>query len=231
MEVPWKTHRSPGSPCPYLEGQTFVQEYFLARGMDEELWGTLLAQGWRRFGTFFFRPRCPQCRACTPLRLPAAQVEMSKSLKKVWNKNLDVEFSTEPLVFSQELYEIYARHGESRFGEQPDQDHFQETFFTPGAPGLLTSYRINGTLVAAGFTDLATNGFSSVYFVYRPELSDRSLGTYSVLRECRAAAETGREWYYLGYWVPGNPRMEYKHRFRPRQTMDWETGLWTDDDS
>lgn len=230
-EVPWTTHRSPGAPCPYLEGRTFVQEYFLARGMDGETWSVLLSQGWRRFGTFFFRPRCPSCQACTPLRLPVRDLEYSKSLRKVWNKNADVKFSLEPLTWSPELFEVYASHGSHRFGEEPDNEHFRDTFFAPGAPGVLTTYRIGDHLAAAGFTDQAAQALSSVYFVYRPEESSRSLGTYSVLRECKLAADLGLDWYYLGYWVPGNPRMAYKHRFQPRQLFDWATDEWRDDNS
>jgi arginine-tRNA-protein transferase len=66
-----------------------------------------------------------------------------------------------------------------------------------------------------------------VYFVYADRFADRSLGIYSVLRECELAQERGKSWYYLGYWVQGNATMAYKGRFQPRQTLDWETGNWT----
>ena len=65
-----------------------------------------------------------------------------------------------------------------------------------------------------------------MYFVFHQDFADRSLGIYSVLKECQLATQRGKRWYYLGYWVQGNATMAYKGKFGPRQVMDWSTGEW-----
>jgi arginine-tRNA-protein transferase len=51
-----------------------------------------------------------------------------------------------------------------------------------------------------------------------------------VLRECALAEEWGMKWYYLGYWVQGNATMAYKGKFFPRETMNWDSGNWNNED-
>ncbi|OHD12738.1 MAG: hypothetical protein A2Z96_06520 [Spirochaetes bacterium GWB1_48_6] len=104
-----------------------------------------------------------------------------------------------------------------------------EMFFHPGVPAFMTTYRLEGKLIALGFLDESDQGLSSVYFIYGDSYQSRSLGTYSVLRECALVKEMGLAYYYLGYWVPGNSRMEYKHRFRPRELYKWNENLWCEE--
>jgi arginine-tRNA-protein transferase len=148
------------------------------------------------------------------------------SQRKVWARNADVEMAVAPLEYRDEYFELYENHSRVRFQKESDPDDFRRTFFTASVPAFLTEYRIGGRLAGLGFCDEGVDALSSVYFVFHDDFADRSLGTYSVLRECALAVERGRRWYYLGYWVQGNPTMAYKGRFVPRQIMDWDTGFW-----
>lgn len=213
--------------CPYLPDRRFVQRHFFGIETDSEETAGLQAAGWRRFGAFFFRPHCPGCRACQPVRIDAPALVLSPSQRKVWHKNSDVVMTVAPLEYRPEYYEVYEDHSRVRFGKDPDPEDFRETFFQPSVPAFVTEYRIGGRLAGLGFCDEGADGLSSVYFVFHSDFADRSLGTYSVLRECALAADRGRRWYYLGYWVDGNATMAYKGRFQPRQVMDWETGEWS----
>lgn len=217
---------APPVECPYLPDQTFVQSYFFGVEADPDETATLQARGWRRFGEFFFRPHCPGCTACWPLRIEAAHLKPTASQRRVWARNADVALTVAPLEYSEEYYRLYENHSRVRFHKETDREDFQRTFFSPSVPAFVTEYRIGGTLAGLGFCDEGEDALSSVYFVFHEDFADRSLGTYSVLRECALAAERGRRWYYLGYWVQGNPTMAYKGRFLPRQVMDWETGRW-----
>lgn len=212
--------------CPYLEGRTFVQDYFFGTDATLEETAALQAAGWRRFGLFFFRPRCPGCQACWPLRIDARAFTPTPSQKRVWAKNKDVELIVAPLEYRDEYYRLYENHSRVRFQKQTDPEDFRQTYFAPAVPAFVTEYRIGGTLAGLGFCDESAEGLSSVYFVFHEDFADRSLGTYSVLRECALAVERGRRWYYLGFWVQGNATMAYKGRFQPRQVMDWSTGEW-----
>jgi arginine-tRNA-protein transferase len=82
-------------------------------------------------------------------------------------------------------------------------------------------------LAALGFCDESAVGLSSVYFVFSQKFASRSLGIYSVLRECHLAREMGLRWYFLGFYVRGNSTMAYKGRFFPRQILDWQSGEWS----
>ncbi len=76
-----------------------------------------------------------------------------------------------------------------------------------------------GELVAVALIDVLTDGLSMIYSFYNPGLSARSLGTFMILDTIRRAAATGLEHVYLGYWISGSPKMDYKARFLPQQRL------------
>lgn len=227
MRIDGPARDAPATECPYLPDRSFVQRHFFGIDADLDETAELQAAGWRRFGTFFFRPHCPGCQACRPVRIDAAGLAPTPSQRKVWRRNADVEFSVVPLTYRDEYFQLYQDHSHHRFQKDVDPDDFRSTFFQEGAvPAFLTEYRIDGTLAGLGFCDEGRDGLSSVYFVYADQFADRSLGIYSVLRECALAVDRGRRWYYLGYWVDGNATMAYKGRFFPHEVMDWDGGRW-----
>lgn len=94
--------------------------------------------------------------------------------------------------------------------------------------GAIARYRTaDGRLVALGFIDVLVDGFSSVYFAFDPAETRRSLGVYSVFAECSLLASLGKRWYYLGFWVDGCRKMEYKAGFRPHELA--HEGRWVAD--
>ena len=226
MRVDGEPRDAPPVECPYLPDKIFVQNYFFGLEADADETASLLAAGWRHFGSFFFRPHCPGCQACWPVRVAAGTLALTPSQRRVWRRNEDVEFAVVPLAFRDEYYELYREHSLHRFNKEADPDDFRQSFFETAVPSFLTEYRIEGKLAGLGFCDEAADAWSSIYFVFAKEFEDRSLGIYSILRECHEAAQQGKQWYYLGYWVQGNSTMAYKGRFGPRQVMDWGTGEW-----
>ncbi len=226
MRVDGEPRDAPPVACPYLPDKTFIQNYFFGLEADPPETSALLAAGWRHFGAFFFRPNCPGCRACWPVRLAASTLEFTPSQRRVWRRNEDVDFQAVPLEYKDEYFELYQDHSLHRFGKETDSEEFRQGFFEPAVPTFLTEYRIEGELAALGFCDEAEDSLSSVYFVFGDKYADRSLGIYSILRECALAAELKKEWYYLGYWVQGNATMAYKGRFGPKQVRNWSTGEW-----
>lgn len=217
---------APPVACPYREGQTFTQEYFFAHGLDESEFDGYLSRGWRRFGLYFFRPRCEGCAACLPVRVSARELAATKSQRRVIRKNSQTRIKLRTLEYRDELFEIYRRHSRRFDEEERDARSFRETYFCPAVPAFQSEYYIGDQLAAVGFLDRGASGFSSVYFCYDPAFSGYSLGTYSVLAESFLAAESGLDWYYLGYYVADCSRMAYKGRFAPRELMDWEGEIW-----
>ena len=83
------------------------------------------------------------------------------------------------------------------------------------APGR--SHR--GELVAVALTDVLGDGLSMVYSFFEPDEAARSLGRFMVLDHIARARELGLAYVYLGYWVRGSGKMDYKSRFLPQERL------------
>jgi len=214
--------------CPYLPGRVKRYESFIAEGLDAAELTALLEQGWRKFGPYFFRPACPDCRDCIPLRIPVERFTPSRSQRRVLRRNRDIEVRLAPLQPSREAFELHARHGRERFGSDTALEEFLQLFYLPSAPALQSEFRLDGALVGVGWLDVAGDGLSSVYFSFAPEQSRRQLGILSILCEIALTRDRGLPHYYLGYFVPGCAAMAYKDQFHPRQHYDWTHSTWHD---
>jgi leucyl-tRNA---protein transferase len=79
--------------------------------------------------------------------------------------------------------------------------------------------RTTGELVAIGLTDVLGDGLSMVYSFFEPDQAARSLGTFMVLDHIARAQRMGLSYVYLGYWVRGSRKMDYKSRFLPQERL------------
>ena len=73
--------------------------------------------------------------------------------------------------------------------------------------------------VSACLTDILSDGPSLVYSFFDPHARRRSLGTFMILDHINLARLRGLPHVYLGYWVPGSPKMDYKGRFSSLQVF------------
>ena len=76
-----------------------------------------------------------------------------------------------------------------------------------------------GDLIAVALTDVLADGLSMVYSFFEPDEADRSLGTFMVLDHIERAQKMGLAYVYLGYWVRGSRKMDYKSRFLPQERL------------
>ena len=76
-----------------------------------------------------------------------------------------------------------------------------------------------GDLVAIALTDVLGDGLSMVYSFFEPDEAARSLGTFMVLDHIARAQRMGLTYVYLGYWVRGSRKMDYKGRFLPQERL------------
>ena len=58
-----------------------------------------------------------------------------------------------------------------------------------------------------------------VYSFFEPEYEDRSLGTLMILDHIERARSMKLPYVYLGYWVRGSRKMDYKSRFLPQERL------------
>ena len=74
-------------------------------------------------------------------------------------------------------------------------------------------------LIAVALTDVLGDGLSMVYSFFEPDEASRSLGTFMVLDHIERARQMGLAYVYLGYWVRGSRKMDYKSRFLPQERL------------
>ena len=214
------------SPCPYLEGREKQFEYFFAHNLDEEEISSLLSEGWRKFGIHFFRPACPTCTECIPLRVLTNDFAPSKSQRRILKKEESIDVKFGPPRYDPRIYQIFEAHSLERFSQPTGFEDFLLSFYTPACPGMQSEYYFEGELVGVGFLDRGSDCLSSVYFAFDPHRSELGLGTFSILKEIEEARKMGLPHYYLGFYVPGCARMTYKDHFLPREHYDWESAQW-----
>ncbi|BCR06044.1 putative arginyl-tRNA--protein transferase [Desulfuromonas versatilis] len=226
MKLLQTTQLDEPSPCPYLPGRQKRYEYFLGAGLSAEELGRLLAEGWRKFGLYYFRVRCEGCFQCIPLRVPVADFVPSRSQRRVLAAGRALQISFGPLSYDPRAFEIYRDHSRERFGDEVALDDFLYNFYLPSCPCLQSEIHLDGKMIGIGFLDRGADCLSSVYFCFDPRYAHLNLGTFSALQEIAHARSQGLDYYYLGYYVPGCGRMAYKDRFRPREHFDWSSRLW-----
>lgn len=201
----------------------------MAEELTEEELNIFLSAGWRKFGRIFFRPSCPDCSDCIPVRIDVRSFlksGMNKALRKTAAKGASVEMKISRLEFKPEIYRLYAVHSMDRFQRLADINEFISSFYESSCPALQSEYYLNSRLIAAGFLDRSSAALSSVYFIYDTAYSNYRLGYLSVIREAELALSLGLNYYYLGYWIPGSSRMAYKLSFKPYEIYDWKKDKW-----
>ena len=74
-------------------------------------------------------------------------------------------------------------------------------------------------LISFSLVDILDDGISMVYSVFNPNFKERSLGTYMILDHNNLTLEMDLQYVYLGYWVQGSSKMDYKKRFSPLEVF------------
>jgi arginine-tRNA-protein transferase len=77
----------------------------------------------------------------------------------------------------------------------------------------------NWPLAAIALCDKLSDGISMVYSFYDPNIEQLSLGTYMILEHVEYARTLGLPYLYLGYWINGSRKMNYKMRFQPQEQL------------
>ncbi|MFZ4766363.1 MAG: arginine-tRNA-protein transferase [Roseimicrobium sp.] len=213
--------------------QPFIDETFHAEQVRPELMDLLWAQGWRHFGVNFFRYNLMESQgdiqSIAPLRIRLDAFDLTKSQRRVLRKNADVVTEVLPATLHPEVCAMFERH-KQRFADNVPTS--LETFLgsTPESGPcqcLELRCRINGELAAVSFFDVGLESISSVYALFEPTYSARSLGIFTMLFEVLWAMTHGKRFAYPGYATHGSSRYDYKKQFRSLETYDWATRTWS----
>ncbi|HEY0959582.1 MAG TPA: arginyltransferase [Novosphingobium sp.] len=226
------------TPCPYLPGRSERKVFTELKGSHADSLNDALGRiGFRRSQTVAYRPSCLDCAACVSVRVVANEFAPSATQKRNLRRNDDlVATLCKPWSTSEqfELLQSYlgVRHPGGGMATMDEVDFADMVEHTP-----VTTYVIEyrepsedgvtpGRLVGACLTDKQNDGLSMIYSFYDPHHASRSgLGNYIILDHIRRAADMGLPYVYLGYWVEGSARMQYKVRYRPLEKLGrvgWE---------
>lgn len=219
------------APCPYLPGKTERKVFTEIKGPHaEELNDALGRIGFRRSQTVAYRPSCLDCRACVSVRVVANEFTPSTGQKRNLKRNSDlVATECRPWATTEqfELLQSYlgARHPGGGMAAMDEVDYADMVEHT-SVSSYIVEYREPpvdgqpGRLVGACLADRQGDGLSMIYSFYDPDHNDRTgLGNYIILDHIRRAADNALPYVYLGYWVEGSQRMQYKVRYRPLERL------------
>lgn len=219
-------------PCPYLDGRMERKLFTALQGENaEKLNNALSQQGFRRSQNVLYRPSCAECSACLSARIDVARFRPSRSQKRTLKRNRHLKRRATSPWATEDQYDLFRRYLDSRHadGGMADMDVFEFAAMIEETPirSRVIEYadQRDGALIAVSLTDVLEDGVSMVYSFYTPDRPRDSLGTYMILDHVEIAREAGLPYVYLGYWVPGSPKMGYKARFDALEVFS--KGEWT----
>ena len=199
--------------------------------IDTPVYSELVRNGFRRSGVFTYRPYCDTCRACVPVRVPVARFKTSRSQHRSLKANQHLEARERPLAFVEEHYALYKRYQANRHAgggmDQDSREQYAHFLLQSNVETRIIEFRdpqADDVLRMICVVDCLTDGLSSVYTFFDPDLPALGLGTYGVLWQIEACRQLALPYLYLGYWIRDSRKMAYKARFRPLEGR--VGGLW-----
>jgi arginine-tRNA-protein transferase len=201
----------------------------------------LLSQGgFRRSQTIAYRPACETCQACVSVRVLVNEFDWTRGFRRIRDRNTDIVGHMRAAVPSSDQYSLFRRYLDARHADggmasmsvldyamMIEDSHVKTRTveYRLRGPDTAINGRGTGPLIGMALTDVLTDGLSMVYSFYDPDEQARSLGTFVILEHVLRAKAMGLPYLYLGYWINGSRKMEYKARFLPQERLapgGWE---------
>jgi arginine-tRNA-protein transferase len=159
---------TPAHECSYLPGSAattlFVDPEF---PNDPDVYTLLSRNGFRRSGEHVYRPNCPDCSACVPVRVPVEKFTPRRSQRRALRDNGDLRVVPRESGFCEEHFLLYSRYLGARHAnggmDNPTRKQYREFLLSSWADTLQYEFRLAGHLVAVAVTDHLVDGLSAVY--------------------------------------------------------------------
>ncbi len=224
------------APCPYIPGRVERKVFTHLINQDAQKLHDALSQGgFRRSQNIAYRPACDGCNACVSVRVPVDLFDWNRSFRRSLRRNRDLIAQITVAKATSEQYSLFRSYIETRHDDGGMADMtvldfssmINESFVNtelieyrlPHDITLAGRHVVGGELVAASLVDTLDDGLSMIYSFYNPALGDRGLGTFMILDHIARAKKLGLSYVYLGYWVSGSQKMDYKARFLPQERL------------
>ena len=212
--------------CPYIDGRRERKLFTALQGSNAgALNDKLSKQGFRRSQNVLYRPSCADCTACLSARIAVDAFEPNRPQRKTVRRNAHLRREITSPWATEDQYALFrkylgARHAD---GGMADMDIFEFAAMIEETPvrSRVIEYWDDREVASGGrpalravcLTDVLDDGLSMVYSFYDPDHAPNSPGTHVILDHIDIAAGAGLPFVYLGYWVPGSPKMGYKAHF------------------
>jgi len=224
------------APCPYLPGREERKVFTHLVGRRAAVLNDALTHsGFRRSQTIAYRPACESCKACVSVRIVCSEFSPNRTQKKILARNADLFGDLGPARADVEQFRLFRSYLDSRhsdggmadmamldYGMMIEDSHVESRMALYRQPPDKNG---PGQIAACCLTDMLEDGLSMVYSFYDPALSRRSLGAYMILDHIEKAKNLGLPHLYLGYWVEGSRKMDYKAQYLPQERLG--PGGWT----
>lgn len=214
--------------CSYLPGRTAVTVFVDPEAtMDMARYSALAELGFRRSGNHIYHPHCPRCQACVPARIPVADFHPNRSQRRArayfLRQGADLETHGMAPVFKQEHFALYRRYMSMRHAgggmDNPSPGNYLDFLSSDWAQTEFVEFRRQGQLLALAVMDRLQNGLSCVYTFFDPDYAAASLGRYVLLWQVEEAKRRNLGWLFLGFWIHGCQKMQYKQDYRPLELL------------
>ena len=166
----------------------FINEDFNTLNVAPNRMDTLLANGWRHFGTHFFRYNFSfyEGKICRvfPLRIRLAAFSLSKNKRRILKKNQDLQTIIRPIEITAEKASLFERHKRRFKRGVPDSIFDFLSFDAANVPceALEVCVYDQEKLLAASFFDVGETVISSIYGIFDPLETSRGLGIFTLRR-------------------------------------------------
>jgi arginine-tRNA-protein transferase len=187
----------------------------------------LSKQGFRRSQNVLYRPSCAECTGCMSARIRVADFVPNRTQRRILKATQHLRRNATSPWATEAQFALFRRYLDARHADGGMADMIEET---PIKTRVIEYTRKSSEeprgkdLVAVSLTDVFDDGLSMVYSFFDPDLMDLSLGTFAILDHIAIAQEAGLPYVYLGYWVPGSPKMGYKATFSALEIF--KGGAW-----
>ena len=211
-------------PCSYLpdreaRSQVATPSFLIT----PQVYTELVQHGFRRSGTFTYRPHCDNCRECIPVRIDTAEFSANRSQRRSWKQHRELDATLHTLEDKAEYFALYqsyqnARHRDGGM-DNDDQEQYRNFLLQSHVDSMLVEFREEGKLRMVSVVDVLADGLSSVYTFYDPDIAGSSFGTFNVLWQIELCRKLQLPYLYLGFWIKQSSKMAYKANFRPLQGL------------
>lgn len=220
-----RLYQGSANECSYLDNRTATNIYADPHHPHPRaVYNQLIQRGFRRSGEFVYKPGCVDCMACVPVRIRCADFTLRRTDRRNIARNQELRIDLQPAQYTDTYFDLYKRYLQARHRgggmDDPEPEDFERFLLNPWGDALFVVISHGNRVIGVAVTDATSDGLSAVYTFFDPEEHARGLGRYCILQQIELCRSMSYQHLYLGYWVDGCQKMQYKTDFRPQEHFD-----------